>query len=271
MKHVLPACAVLVLALGCSKGNKGATAPPQENAQTIADLSQRVDDIDGRLKKIETLLQQALNQPPEPDPEAVYSVPVAGFPAVGPEHAKVTIVQAYEYACGYCYRVRDTLTQLHAEYGSDLRVVYKPFIVHADVAVPPALAVCAADKQGKFETMSALVWDKGFAERDLGQDKMTALAREAGLDMDRYGKDVESAACLQTIQSSVENLSRLGVSGTPTFYINGRHLAGAQPIGAFKEIIDEELAKANKAIAGGVKLKDYYRATVIEGGKKSLE
>jgi predicted DsbA family dithiol-disulfide isomerase len=167
--------------------------------------------------------------------------------------------------------VRDTLAQLQAEYGSDIRLVYKPFIVHADVAVPPALAVCAADKQGKFEQMSALVWDKGFAERDLGQDKMTALAQEAGLDMARYSKDVESAACLQSIQTSVENLSRLGVSGTPTFFINGRHMAGAQPIAEFKNLIDEELAKANKAIAGGVKLKDYYRTTVIEGGKQSLE
>lgn len=272
MKPMFWACAAaLMFTIACSAGKKSTSSPESgEAAQKVAELSQRVDDLDGRLQKIEALLKQALEGPAEPDPEAVYSVPIDGYPSVGPAHAKVTIVKAYEFACGFCFRARATIKDLLAQYGNDIKVVYKPFIVHADVAVLPALAVCAADKQGKFSELETLIWEKGFAERDLGEAKITALAQQAGLDMDRYRKDMESQECKDSLQRSVENLSSMGVSGTPTFYINGRPVVGAQPIQVFKEIIDEELAKASSAIASGTRLENYYRSVVIEGGKKSL-
>src|SRR5690606_33602037 len=120
---------------------------------------------------------------------------------------------AYEFACGYCNRARPTLQQLMQDYAGKVRVVYKPYIVHADVAVFPAMAACAADKQGKFSAMETAIWDRAFAERDLGEDKVTSLAREIGLDMARFDKDVKSDACMDTLKSSVANLSQLGVSG----------------------------------------------------------
>ncbi len=271
MKPTLIACAGLVAVLGCRAGTK-ATNPTQsnENSEKLAELNKRVDEIDGRLKKLETMLERAINGPPDPDPNTVYSVPIAGFPYVGPEYAPVTIVEAYEFACGFCYKVRPTIKKLVEEYGSKVKVVYKPYIVHADVAVLPALAACAADKQGKFHEMQELIWDKAFAEQDLGEDKINALAKEVGLEMTRYKADLESEGCINTLRESVENLSNLGVNGTPAFYINGRHIAGALPIETFRSLIDEELKKADAAIAGGVTLADYYRKAVIEGGKKSL-
>lgn len=277
----LRAVTVLVLAaamalgaalLGCSAGTKGtsALATNEETTRKVAELSERVDDLDSRLKKIEDLLRRAMEGPPEPDPTAVYSVPIDGYPAVGPADAKVTVVKAYEYACGYCYRARATIDELRAQYGDDLRVVYKPFIVHADVAIVPAMAACAADKQGKFEELDELIWVKGFAERDLGEDTILALAQEAGLDMDRLRKDMQGNDCRQLLQSSVENLSSVGVNGTPTFYINGRALTGAQPAAAFKTIIDEELEKARRAVAEGTPAASYYQKNVVEAGQKNL-
>lgn len=256
----------------CTSGAKvNPTQPNEEASAKLIALEGRIDDIDSRLQKIEALLRQAMGGDQEqPDPNVVYSVPTKGFPYVGAEHAKVTIVKAYEFACGYCYRVRDTLERITRTYGDDVKIVYKPYIVHAEVAVLPAMAVCAADKQGKFTEMTDLIWEKGFAERDLGEEKITSLAQSAGLDMTRYRADVESAECLESLRASVANLGALGVNGTPSFYINGRILVGAQPFEAFKELIDEELSKANTALASGTRLQDYYQNVVVDGGKTEI-
>jgi protein-disulfide isomerase len=142
--------------------------------------------------------------------------------------------------------------------------------VHPQVAVLPGLAACAADKQGKFMAMHGLLFEKGFAEQALGEDKINALAKEAGLDMARFQKDLEGDECITLLKDSHATLGKLGVTGTPTFFINGRHLVGAQPITEFKKLIDEELAKANAAIARGTRVEDYYRKAVLEAGKPSL-
>ena len=73
----------------------GVIAP---GAEQLTELNLKVASMEKRLKKIEELLAEALNQPPEPDPTAVYSVPIDGDPFVGPEHAKVTIVEAWDYS-----------------------------------------------------------------------------------------------------------------------------------------------------------------------------
>ena len=68
------------------------------DSKQVEELSAKVAQLDGRLGKIEKILEGALNQPPEPDPAAVYSMPVDGDPSVGPPDAKVTIVEAFEFA-----------------------------------------------------------------------------------------------------------------------------------------------------------------------------
>lgn len=271
MKSIVAIAVSGALIGACTSGAKVKSEEPAETTARLAALEERVGNIDERLQKIENLLQGMMDANREPDPSAVYSVPVEGFPAVGPEHAQITIVKAYEFACGYCYKVRDTLDQLMAAYPGKIKLVYQPFIVHADVAVSPAMSVCAADMQGKFMEMNNAVWEKGFVERDLGEEKMASLAGELGLDMTRFQADVRSPACLERLQKSVENLSSLGVSGTPTFFINGRMLVGAQPLGAFKALVDEEMSKVESAVASGTRLEDYYNKVVIEGGQKSLQ
>src|SRR5690606_31265411 len=123
--------------------------------------------------------------------------------------------------------------------------------VHPDIALAPALAVCAAAEQGKFAALEPLIWEKGFKERDLSVEHMARLAEEAKLDMARYQASLEGDTCTRRIAEDQADLQRFGVNGTPAFYINGRHLSGAQPIANFKRIIDEELAKAEQAIEAG--------------------
>ena len=143
-------------------------------------------------------------------------------------------------------------------------------MVHPTTATDPALASCAAGKQGKFGEMEKLIWEKGYnAGRNLKADNMEKLAKEAGLDMKKYKEDI-GEPCKKLIKQDRDELSKVGVSGTPAFFINGRFLSGARPVDQFKKLVDEELAKANKAIEGGVKLEDYYKEAVVKKGKKKL-
>jgi predicted DsbA family dithiol-disulfide isomerase len=152
-----------------------------------------------------------------------------------------------------------------------VKIVYKHYVVHPQVATTPALAACAAHKQGKFAPMEKLIWDKGYsANRNLGEDNMLALAKEAGLNVDKFKADMNGEECKQLIQTDQAQLAKVGVRGTPAFFINGRHLSGAQPFEQFKALIDEELKKADERIKAGTKVADYYKTWVLEKGQASL-
>jgi protein-disulfide isomerase len=248
-------------------------------ARQSSKVDEKLDAILTRLDKLEQNLQrgagaarQRPQRPSEPDPSKVFAVPVAGAPAEGPANAKVTIVKAFEFACPYCQRVVGTLDQLRKDYGDDVRIVYENYIVHPDAATTPALAACAAHKQGKYEPMKKLIWEKGFnANRNLSRENMDALAAEAGLDVNRYKADIDGEECKKMVQQEHSTLANFGVRGTPAFFINGRYLSGAQPIQNFKRVIDEELKKANERIQQGTKPEDYYAKFVLEQGLKKFE
>ena len=207
--------------------------------------------------------------PPQPDPAVVYSVPLDDSPAEGPKHAKVTIVMGMEFACPFCRRAWDTLHDVRAKYGDDVRIVYKTFIVHAKDATAAALAACAAHKAGRWRGMADGLWAQAFDKRDFSERNLLAIGRVAGVDPAAMTADMHGAACATELMRDLTELKRLGQTGTPTFWINGRVLVGAQPIERFQDLIDEELKKASDAIdgGGGVKLDDYYDLLVKNGVK----
>ncbi len=148
--------------------------------------------------------------------------------------------------------------------------MYKHLIVHPQVATTPAEAACAAHKQGKFFPMMEDIWVKGFrANRNLGQDNMEKIAGDVGLNLDQFKKDM-AGECKQIVAKDQAELRKVGAGGTPGFFINGRFLSGARPIEHFKQLIDEELKKANERIAKGTKAEDYYTEWVLKKGKPSL-
>jgi predicted DsbA family dithiol-disulfide isomerase len=118
--------------------------------------------------------------------------------------------------------------------------------------------------------MENLIWEEGVKKRNIDKDRMVELAKKLRLDMTKFNADLESDECIEWLRSSQEELNRVGTNGTPAFYINGRYLSGGQSLPALKRVVDEELAKANKAIDGGVELASYYRTAVLEGGIKEL-
>jgi protein-disulfide isomerase len=175
-------------------------------------------------------------------------------------------------------RVGSTLEELNKAYPNDVRFVFKHFVVHPQTAMTPALATCAAGNQGKFWEMEKAVWSSAWDTSSgrmkdvqmLNQDNMEKLAGELKLNMDKFKADMAGDKCKKDIQDGMSMLSKMGVRGTPAFFINGRYLSGAQPIEAFKAVIDEEIKKADEAIKSGTKADDYYKTAVVDKGKKSL-
>lgn len=246
--------------------------------ERIVELERRTSKIDGIAEGVQILLERLENfssndsrgsSRPKPSATAVYSIPIDGDPFVGPEHAKVTMVKGFDFYCIYCDRVRPVLDQLRNEYGDQLKIVYKNFVIHDDYARLPALAACAAHEQGKFMPMFKELWVRGLrARQELTEERLLAIAADFNLDMKKFAADMYGP-CEAKIRKDFEIFAAVGASGTPSFYINGRYLAGALPIARYRRVIDEELAKANRAIEAGAKVESYYDS-IVASGKKNL-
>jgi protein-disulfide isomerase len=176
-----------------------------------------------------------------PDPAERHQVSLDGAPIQGNAKAPVTVVEFMDFQCPFCQRVQPTLDQIRSTYGDQVRIAFKhlPLRIHPN-APGAAAAAEAAHQQGKFWEM----YNRIFAnQRELGDEQYRKYATELGLDLARFDNDRASAEVKQRIDRDEQEASRLGVSGTPAFFINGRFLSGAQPFEAFKRMIDEELAK----------------------------
>jgi protein-disulfide isomerase len=260
--------------------------------QDTSRLEKKIDDLTALVKAgggRGAAAQPQRPQRPEPDRAKTYAMPIDGDPFEGPADAKVTMVKAYDYACPYCNNVRETTDQLKQKYGNDLRVVYKQFVVHPQVATAGALAFCAAAKQGKAMPMDTLLWEKGFKAHNYDKDApaegggapqkcwesaagcpvVLGFAKEIGLNEAQFKTDMKE--CQQVTQKDMKDLQQLGVGATPSFFINGRFISGAVPIDNFSAIIDEELKKANERIQAGTPAAKYYDEWVINKGLKTLE
>ena len=100
----------------------------------------------------------------------------------------------------------------------------------------------AANQQGKFWEMHDLIFE---FQREMSPAKYVEYAGKIGLDVDRFKKDLTSAKVKSRIDGDTAAAAKLGVTGTPGFFVNGRFLSGAQPFSSFKRLIDEEIEKAS--------------------------
>ena len=122
-----------------------------------------------------------------------------------------------------------------------MQIVFKhlPLSIHSK-ALDAHLASEAAHQQGKFWEMHDLIFEN---QREMSADKYVEYAGTIGMDVDQYKKDVAAAKVKAIVDGDASAAAKLGVTGTPAFFINGRYLSGAQPFSAFKALIDEELKK----------------------------
>jgi protein-disulfide isomerase len=193
----------------------------------------------------------------DPAPAEVKKVDIpAGAPSHGPKHAKVTVVAFSDFQCPYCSRAVPTLKKIEQTYGKDVRVVFRhqalPFHNNAKLA---AEASMAAHEQGKFWPYH----DKLFANQgSLDRASLEKYARELGLDLEKFKRALDSGKFRSAVEADSAAGSALGASGTPTFFVNGRLIVGAQPFESFKPIIDEEIKRADKLLASGTKPEKLY-------------
>ncbi len=196
------------------------------------------------------LLEQAAAAPPPaapgapPAPAAVQDIAVGSAPVKGPKNAPVTIVTFSDFECPFCSRVVPTLKQIEEQYGAKVKVAFKnqPLPFHQK-ARGAAAAALAANEQGKFWEMH----DKLFANQQaLDRPSLDKYASELGLDVGKFKAALDSNKFDAQITADSQEGTRVGANGTPTFFINGRQLVGAQPFDAFKTIIDDELKKKGK-------------------------
>ncbi len=170
-------------------------------------------------------------------------VSVDDDPAWGPEDAPITIIEFSDYQCPFCARFRkQTYDRLKEEYGDKIRFVYRDFPltqIHPE-AVPAAIAAHCAGEQGKYWEYHDLLFLGG---RELGRETYVAYADELGLDVDEFSRCIDEQRYLDEVQKDFNDGAAAGVRGTPTFFINGIPLVGAQPFENFQAVIDQELAR----------------------------
>jgi protein-disulfide isomerase len=222
-----------------------------------------------------TLCQQNFETPPAavevtpPPPDlTVWKVPVfADDPVLGAANAKVTVVVFSEFECPFCAKVEATLKQLRDKYGDSLRFVWKdrplPFHKHATRAATLGRLVY----QRKGNVAFWQLHDALFAQQ---KELDAAIAKEA----ERYGiaaatldQAMKAGDAAKVIARSAETADDFGSRGTPSFFINGVRLQGAQPVEVFSERIDAAIATADALLAKGVAPQNLYKK-LTETGKE---
>lgn len=146
-----------------------------------------------------------------------------GDPAIGAENAAITVVEFFDYQCGYCKNSIDFVRKLNAEQ-PDIRIVFKELPIFGEDSVLAAKAGLAAARQGKyFDFHAGLLALKGVPN----QNAIERVARESGLDVDRLRADMRLPEIEAHLSATSGLAQTLGVDGTPSFFINGRPVPGA--------------------------------------------
>ena len=219
-------------------------------APVIEELS-RLVEVQGRLEKKIAGLEETLknnrqpSRPPQPerpqmDLTTVHEIPLDGSYVLGPDKASVTIVGFFDLQCPYCARFYPPVEEAMKAYPKDVRFVMKNFpLGFHPTARPAAKAALAAGLQGKYYEMGDLLMK---SHQNQTEEKFKELAGQLGLNVDQFMKDLKDkdAEFEKRIQADLALAEKLGVGGTPTFYLNGRQTM-ARDAAAWKNEIEAVL------------------------------
>ncbi len=203
---------------------------------------------------------------PTPTAEVVHRVPIGTSPARGPADALVTVVEFGDFQCPFCGRVQTTLNQVQTDYPKDVRIVWKnkplPFHNHALAAAEFAI-------EARAEKGDATYWkvhDELFATQTHLEDAdLLTLARQFNVNEGKVSTAILTNKYKTEIDADDALSTTVGASGTPTFYINGRELVGAQPYSKFKDLIDQEVVAAKAALSAGTPRSALYDTLTARG------
>ena len=170
-----------------------------------------------------------------------YDIPTEGYPSLGPADAKIVIVEFSDFQCPYCRSFHaETFKALLDAYPGQVRFVYRNFpltSIHPG-AMPAAVAsLCANDQNAYWD-----FYEKLFSSEDLDEATFVKYATDLGLNVDTFTTCLSAGGHDAAIKQDMDFSINLGVQSTPTFFVNGLAMVGAQPLSSFKQLIDKELA-----------------------------
>ena len=173
------------------------------------------------------------------------AVDEAGSPVRGPGKAPVTLIEFSDFECPYCRTLARTLAGVTGRYGDRVRLVFRQFpieSIHKQAMGAAKASLCAAD-QGRFWEMHDLLFEGGgLAEADLLQK-----AARIGLQAGPFQACLASPATADRVRADVKAASALGLSSTPTLFVNGRPMLGAVPAAEIGRVIDDEIRRLEEA------------------------
>jgi protein-disulfide isomerase len=178
-------------------------------------------------------------------PAPTVDVSTNGEPALGPASAPVTIVEFSDFQCPYCRTVQPTLKRLLQEYQDRVKLVFRDFPlrnIHPQAQKAAEAAQCAADQQQFWP-----YHDKLFAVTNLQVQDLKQYAQELGLDMPQFTTCLDSDKYAQEVERDLQDGLKVGVSATPSFFINGQPVSGAVPYERFKELVEAALEQGKSA------------------------
>lgn len=162
-------------------------------------------------------------------------------PVLGKDDAPVSIVQFAEYQCYFCNKVNPTLKALVNDYDGQVNVVFKDFpLANHERAMPAAVAARCAGDQEQYWGMNEVLLGN---QQALATEDFKRYAADLKLDASAFDACLTSGRHDDAIRAAFAQGEALGVQATPTFYVNGVLVSGAQPYDVFKTVIDQELAK----------------------------
>ncbi|MDP1544444.1 MAG: thioredoxin domain-containing protein [Anaerolineales bacterium] len=177
----------------------------------------------------------------EPQPPSRYDISIEGYPSFGPDDAPITIVEFSDFQCPYCRRFHEqTYQALLDAYPGQIRFVYRnlPLTSIHPEAMPAAVASLCANDQNVY-------WDyheKLFSSDALGRTVYVQYATDLEVDVEEFTACLDSGKHDDFIQQDMQYAFSIGVQSTPTFFVNGLAIVGAQPLLNFQQLIDQELA-----------------------------
>jgi len=176
----------------------------------------------------------------------VADVNIAEGPIRGPKNAPVRLVEFADFQCPYCQQVHADIQKVLEHFGDKISFSYRDFPLPMHPQAPKAAeAARCAGAQGKFwEFHDALFTDKKLAPADLKEE-----ARKLSLDTAVFDKCLDSGEQAASVEKDASKAQHLGVTGTPTFFINGHQFTGPAKYDVFRDAIEKELAVVSGKVA----------------------
>jgi protein-disulfide isomerase len=188
------------------------------------------------------------NQPTGLTPGQKVTVDVGRFPVRG--NAKVTVIEFADFRCPFCEKLHtDVLSQLKKDYidTGKVKFYYRQYAFLGPASTVAANAAECAQEQGKFWDLHDYFFDHQPPESDTSMytvDNLTTIAGQLGMDTTQFNACLSSNKYDKNVQDDLAAGQKAGVTATPTVFVNGTPIVGAESYAVFKQTIDQELQKS---------------------------